>query len=97
MATARMCRLPALLIPCSRLPSPLWYGVGVSPAAAPTSLRPDDTGPVLPQTVRLHMHQNIGKLRQPLSNVKAHVGSDIMPFGDLDPRIHFHMKFDVVL
>ena len=39
MATARMCRLPALLIPCSRLPSPLWYGVGVSPAAAPTSLR----------------------------------------------------------
>ena len=34
-----MCRLPALLIPCSRRASPLWYGVGVSPAAAPTSLR----------------------------------------------------------
>src|SRR5437867_9037600 len=30
MATARMCRLPALLIPCSRRSSPLWYGVGVA-------------------------------------------------------------------
>jgi hypothetical protein len=43
------------------------------------------------------MHQNIRNLGQPLSNVKAHVGGDIMPFGDLDPRVDFHMKFDVVL
>src|SRR5262245_55783003 len=38
-AIVRSRRLPALLIPCSRSPSPLWYGVGVSPASAPNCLR----------------------------------------------------------
>src|SRR6516164_8216838 len=31
--------LPALLIPCSRLSSPDWYGVGVRPTIAPTCRR----------------------------------------------------------
>src|SRR5712691_4213381 len=32
----RPCRLPALVIPCSRILSPLCYGVGVKPARPPT-------------------------------------------------------------
>src|SRR5215471_8130007 len=35
----RTCRLPALVIPCSRALAPLWYGVGVKPAKPPTSRR----------------------------------------------------------
>src|SRR6516165_8938998 len=31
--------LPALLIPCSRLSAPDWYGVGVRPTSAPTCRR----------------------------------------------------------
>jgi hypothetical protein len=35
----RTCRVPALLIPCSRALSPLGYGVGVQPARPPTARR----------------------------------------------------------
>jgi hypothetical protein len=39
VAIQRTCRVPDLVMPCSRALSPLWYGGGVTPAKPPTSRR----------------------------------------------------------